>query len=94
MSYDKICVCNVSVVRINGKMSRVGSPTLRSYDTTRFGAGASAVEPCKGCVLVCFGARCFASIRVKVQFSDMSCRTIGFAPIIYPLYGLTVQCAR
>ena len=30
---------------------------LRSYDATRFGAGARVFEPCKGCVVTCFGVR-------------------------------------
>ena len=57
------------------------------YDAARFGAGARVFEPCKGCVLACFGARCFARIRVRVQVSDMTCRTIGFVPLMCPLYG-------
>ena len=56
MSHDKICTSNVSVVRINGNIIRVGAPTLRSYDAARFGAGALMFESCKGCVVACFGA--------------------------------------
>ena len=57
MSWDRICTSNVSVVAINGNIIRVGGPTLSSYDVPRFGAGAHVVEPCKGCVFACFGAR-------------------------------------
>ena len=46
----------MSVVRINGNIFPVGTPTLRSYDATRFGAGARVFESCKGYVAVCFGA--------------------------------------
>ena len=78
MSHDRICTFNVSVVRINGNTIRVGGPTVKSYDAMRFGALACVFEPCKGCVLACFGARCFAGIRFMVQVSDVTCRTIGF----------------
>ena len=54
MSHDRICTSNVSVVRINGNIVPVGSATVRSYDATRFGAGARVFEPCKGCVAACF----------------------------------------
>ena len=57
MSYDRICTFNVSVVRINGNIIPVGAPILSSYDVTRFGARARAVEPCKGCVAACIGVR-------------------------------------
>ena len=57
MPCDRICASNVSVVRINGNIIRVGAPILRSYDATRFGAGARVFESCKGCVAACFGAR-------------------------------------
>ena len=57
MSHDKICTFNVSVVRINGNIILVGASTLISYDGMRFGARARVFEPCKGCVLACFGAR-------------------------------------
>ena len=30
---------------------------LRSYDATRFGAGARVFEPCKGCVMACYVTR-------------------------------------
>ena len=56
MSCDRICTSNVSVVRINGNMCRVGVCTVSSYDVTRFGAGGRAFESCKGCVVACFGA--------------------------------------
>ena len=61
--------------------------TLRSYDATRFGARARVVESCKGCVAACFGVCLFARIRFRVQVSDMTCRTIGFVPLMYLLYG-------
>ena len=48
---------------------------LSSYDVTRFGARARVFEPCKGCVAACFGACQFARIRLRVQVSDMTCRT-------------------
>ena len=86
MSHDRICTCNVSVVRINGNMRRVGLPIVSSYDATRFGAGARVFEPCKGCVVACFGVRRFARICFRVQVSDMTCRTIGFVPVMYLLY--------
>ena len=69
---------NVSVVRINGNITSVGGPIVISYDGMRFGTLACVFEPCKGCVLACFGARCFAGIRFMVQVSDVTCRTIGF----------------
>ena len=87
MSHDMICTCNVSVVAINGNIIRVGAPMLSSYDVTRFGARARVFEPCKGCVAACFGACKFARIRFVVQVSDMTCRTIGFVLLMYPLYG-------
>ena len=87
MSHDRICTSNVSLVRINGNIVRVGAPTLSSYDVTSFGARARVFEPCKGCVAACFGVHWFACIRFRVQVSDMACRTIGFVPVMYPLYG-------
>ena len=87
MSHDRICTSNVFVVRINGNIIAVGAPTLSSYDVTRFGARARVFEPCKGCVAACFGACQFARIRFMVQVSDMTCRTIGFVLLMYPLYG-------
>ena len=51
MSHDRICASNASVVRINGKMNRVGGPTLRSYDGMKFGARAFVFEGCKVYVL-------------------------------------------
>ena len=92
----KICICNVSVAPINGNNIPVGDPSVRSYDATRFGARARAVEPCKpckGCVRACFGARWFARICFRVQVSDITRRTKGFIPVMYPLYGKTVTCA-
>ena len=87
MSHDRICTCNVSVVRINGKTIYVGAPSLGSYDVTRFAARELMFEACKGCILACFGAHQFADIRFMVQVSDMTCRTIGFVLAMYPLYG-------
>ena len=82
-----ICICNMSVVAINGKIIPVGAPTVSSYDVTRFGARARVFESCKGCVASCFGARLFAHIRFRVQVSDIIHRTIGFALLMYPFYG-------
>ena len=87
MSCDRICTSNASVVRINGNIVPVGAPILSSYDVTRFGARARVFEPCKACVAACFGACQFARIRFMVQVSDMTCRTIGFVLLMYPLYG-------
>ena len=64
--------------------------TVRSYDAARFGAGAGArvFEPYKGVVLRhVLGALSCASIRFRVQASDLTRRTTGFASLIYPLYG-------
>ena len=87
MPCDRICTSNVSVVRINGNMRRVGARTLSSYDGTRFGARARVFESCKGCVAACFGACKFARIRFMVQVSDITHRTIGFVLLMSPLYG-------
>ena len=87
MSHDRICTSNVPVVRINGNIIPVGAPILSSYDVTRFGARARVFEPRKGYVTACFGACQFARIRLRVQVSDMTCRTVGFVPVICPLYG-------
>ena len=87
MSCDRICTPNVSVVRIYGNMIQVGAPILSSYDVTRFGARARVFELCKGCVAACCGARLFARIRFRVQVSDITHRTIGFALLMYPFYG-------
>ena len=57
MSHDRICASNVSVVRINGNIVRVGAPSVSSYDATRFGAGARVFESCKGYVTAYFGMR-------------------------------------
>ena len=76
MLHDRICT-----------MNRVGAPTLSSYDGTRFGARAFVFAPCKGYVMACFRACAFASIHFRVRVSDMTCRTIGFALFMYPLYG-------
>ena len=87
MSHDRICTLNVSVVRINGNIIFEGVPTVISYDGMRFGARACVFEPCKSCILACFGAPYFTSIRFMVQVSDIACRTIGFVLLMYPLYG-------
>ena len=87
MSHDRICTSNVSVVRMNGNIIQVGAPSVRSYDATRFCAGARVFESCKGCVAACFGACAFAYIRFRVQVSDITRRTIGFVPLMYSLYG-------
>ena len=42
---------------------------------------------CKDCVAACLWACGFAGTRAGVQVSDMTCRTIGFVPLMYPLYG-------
>ena len=78
MSHDRICTFNVSVVRINGNIILVGAPTVISYDGMRFGARACVFESCKGCVTACFGACQFALIRLMVQVSDITHRTIIF----------------
>ena len=83
----QICICNVSVVVINGNIICVGAPTLSSYDVPRFDARARVFESCKGYVAACFGACRSTSIRFMVQASDMACRTIGFVLLMYPLYG-------
>ena len=87
MSYDRICTSNVSVVRINGNIIRVGAPPLSANEVKSFGARAREFEPCKGCVAACFGPCSFARIRSRVQVSDMTCRTIGFVLLMYLLYG-------
>ena len=76
-------------VRINGNIIQVpvGAPILRYYDVTRFGARARVFESRKGCIAACFGVRRFARICFRVQVSDMTCRTIGFVPQMYLLYG-------
>ena len=56
MSHDSICTFDASVVRINGNIIAVGGPSVMSYYGMRFGARARVFEPCKGCVLACFGA--------------------------------------
>ena len=87
MSCDRICTSNASVVRINGNIIQVGAPSVSCYDATRFGARARAFESCKGCVAAYFRARRFACIRAGVQVSDITCRTIGFVLLMYPMYG-------
>ena len=77
----------MSVVAINGNFIQVGAPMLSSYDVTRFGARARVFESCKGCVTACFGACQFALIRLMVQVSDITHRTIGFILLMCPLYG-------
>ena len=87
MSYERICTSNVSVVRINGNIIRVGDTYCETYDATRFGARARVFESCKGCVTACFGACQSAHIRIMVQVSDITHRTIIFVPLTCPLYG-------
>ena len=87
MSHDRICTSNVSVVRINGNTIEVGAPSLGSYDVTRFAALELMFEPCKGCVMACFGACQFACIHFIVQVSDITCCMIGFVLVMYSLYG-------
>ena len=87
MSHGRICTSNVSVVAVNGNIIGVGASYCETYDATRFGARARVFESCKGCVAACFGACQFAHIRFMVQVSDMTCRTIGFVLLMYPLYG-------
>ena len=83
----QICICNVSVVVINGNIICVGAPTLSSYDVPRFDARARVFDSCKGYVAACFGAYQFAHSHFRVQVSDLMCRTIGFVLLMYPLYG-------
>ena len=87
MSHDRICTSNASVVRINGNTIQVGAPSLGSYDVTRFAARELMFEPCKDCVLACFGACQFALIHFMIQVSDITCRMIGFVRLMHPLYG-------
>ena len=87
MSHDRICTLNVSVVAVNGNIIRVGAPYCETYDATRFGARACVFESCKGYVTACFGACQFARIRLMVQVSDITHRTIGFVLLMCPLYG-------
>ena len=87
MSHGRICTCNMSVVRINGNIIRVGAPYCETYDATRFGARACVFESCKGCVTACFGACQFALIRLMVQVSDIIHRTKVFVLLMCPLYG-------
>ena len=82
-----ICTSNVSVVAVNGNIFRVGAPYCETYDATRFGARACVFESCKGCVTACFGACEFALIRLMVQVSDITHRTIIFVLLMCPLYG-------
>ena len=44
-------------------------------------------DACKGYVAACFGACYFVRIRFMVQVSGMTCRTVGFVLLMYPLYG-------
>ena len=82
-----IYTSNVSVVAVNGNIFRVGAPYCETYDATRFGARACVFESCKGCVTACFGACQFARIRLMLQVSDITHRTIGFELLMCPLYG-------
>ena len=87
MSHDRICTSNVSIVAVNGNIFRLGAPYCDTYDATRFGARACVFESCKGYVIACFGACQFACIRLMVQVSDITHRTIGFVRLMYPFYG-------
>ena len=87
MSHDRICTLNVSVVAVNGNIIRVGAPYCETYDATRFGARACVFESCKGYVTACFGPCQFVRIRLMVQVSDITHRTIGFVLVMCPLYG-------
>ena len=87
MSHDRICTSNVSVVAVNGNIIQVGAPYCETYDATRFGARACVFESCKGCVTACFWACQFALIRLMVQVSDITHRTIIFVLLMCPLYG-------
>ena len=87
MSHERICTSDVSVVRISGNTILVGAPSLGSYDVTRFAAGELMFEPSKGCVTACFGACQPAYIRLMVQVSDITHRTIVFVLLMCPLYG-------
>ena len=77
----------MSVVAINGNIIDVGAPYCETYDAMRFGARAYVFESCKGYVTACFGACQFAGIRLMVQVSDITHRTIGFVLLMCPLYG-------
>ena len=77
----------MSVVAVNGNIIVVGEPYYETYDATRFGARARVFEPCKGYVTACFGACQYTHVHIMSQVSDITCRTIGFAFLIYPLYG-------
>ena len=82
-----IYTSNVSVVAVHGNIFRVGASYCETYDATRFGARACVFESCKGCVTACFGACQFALIRLMVQVSDITHRTIIFVLLMCPLYG-------
>ena len=82
----QICICNVSVVVINGNIICVGAPTLSSYDVPRFDARARVFESCKGYVTACFWACKFARVRFVVEVTDITHRKIGIVLLIYPLY--------
>ena len=86
-SHNHICTSNVSVVAVNGNIFLVGAPYCETNDATRFGARACVFESCKGCVTACFGACQFALIRLMVQVSDITHRTIIFVLLMCPLYG-------
>ena len=75
----------MSAVAINGNIIRVGDPSMSSYDVPRFGARARVFGSCKDCVAAYLGAFCVARIHFVVQVSDMTCHTIGFVPLMYPL---------
>ena len=87
MLHDKIYTYNVSVVRVNGTILKVGEPTDFTLSSTGFGTKSHMFGSCKGHVAACFRVCQFASIRLMVQVSDITCRTIGFVLLMYPLYG-------
>ena len=89
-----ICICNMSVVAVNGNVIWVGDPTKSSYVVTRFGCRARVFEPCKGYVSACFSVCYLVYFCLWVQVSDIVCRMIGFVILMYPLYGSTVRCLR
>ena len=56
MPQPNIYTCNVSVVRVNGTIIKVGEPTDFTLSSTGFGTKSHVFESCKVCVAACFGA--------------------------------------
>ena len=56
MQHTNIYTCNVSVVRVNGTIIKVGEPTDFTLSSTGFGTKSHVFESCKVCVAACFGA--------------------------------------